>query len=225
VTPEPPKTRSRIDADGVKTAPAAGMRGGLWLILLAAVLVGAAGLLALRLALPASPPEPEPEAAQLAEPGAAVAAAPGAPAAAAPARRTRAVRREAAPPEPLPPGSTQAPRPEPPSLPEIPDDPHGDSAGIGVFPPMGTDPPKVGLLVPEDFELPEGYVRHYQATDDGEQLPAILMFHPDFVWIDQNGNQIPLPPDLIVPPEMAPPGLPPEFIEIPPPLPDEAPVP
>ena len=47
--------------------------------------------------------------------------------------------------------------------------------------------------MPEDFPLPEGYVRHYQATDDGEPLPAILMFHPDFEWLDENGNQIPLP--------------------------------
>ena len=41
--------------------------------------------------------------------------------------------------------------------------------------------------MPDDFELPEGYVRHYQTTDDGEQLPAILMFHPDYQFVDENG--------------------------------------
>jgi hypothetical protein len=136
------------------------------------------------------------------------------------ARRVRPVRRQPAPPPPLPPASTEAPRAEPPSLPEISDEAGGGGSGIAVFPPPGTDPPKVGLLVPEDFPLPEGYVRHYQSTDDGEPLPAILMFHPDFVWLDENGNQIPLPENLVVPPEMAPPGMPKVPIEIPPPLPD-----
>jgi hypothetical protein len=41
-------------------------------------------------------------------------------------------------------------------------------SGIALFPPPGTKPIKQGVLVPEDFELPPGYVRHYQATDDGE---------------------------------------------------------
>ena len=42
------------------------------------------------------------------------------------------------------------------------------------------------------FELPEGYVRHYQSTDDGEQLPAILMFHPDYEFVDEQGQVVPL---------------------------------
>jgi hypothetical protein len=98
----------------------------------------------------------------------------------------------------------------------------GGPSGIGVFPPPGTDPPKAGIVVPEDFELPEGYVRHYQATDDGELLPPILMFHPDYEFFDPNGQPIELPPDLIVPPELAPPGLENEpLLELPPPAPDE----
>jgi hypothetical protein len=93
-------------------------------------------------------------------------------------------------------------------LPAFPDEPSDGPSGIALFPPLGTDPPKTGIVVPEDFELPEGYVRHYQATDDGESLPAILMFHPDYEWRDENGDVMPLPPDLIVPPELAPPGMP-----------------
>ena len=69
--------------------------------------------------------------------------------------------------------------------------------------------------MPDDFELPEGYVRHYQATDDGESLPAILMFHPDYEWLDENGDAIALPEDRIVPPELAPPGMPIEMLELP----------
>ena len=41
--------------------------------------------------------------------------------------------------------------------------------GIALFPPLGTDPIKRGIVVPEGFELPPGYVRHYQTTDDGER--------------------------------------------------------
>jgi hypothetical protein len=80
---------------------------------------------------------------------------------------------------------------------------------------MGSDPPKRGILVPEDFELPEGYVRHFQATDDGAALPAILMFHPDYEWIGEDGVAVPLPEDLVVPPELAPPGMPIQMLELP----------
>ncbi|MBI1815448.1 MAG: hypothetical protein HYR72_10750 [Deltaproteobacteria bacterium] len=87
--------------------------------------------------------------------------------------------------------------------------------GIAVFPPPGTKPIKRGILVPEDFELPPGYVRHYQATDDGERVPAILMFHPDYQPVDERGAPIKLPADRVVPPEMAPPGLPIQMLEVP----------
>jgi len=91
----------------------------------------------------------------------------------------------------------------------------GEKEGIAAFNPPGTNPPKSGIIVPEDFELPEGYVRHYQATDDGQRLDAILMFSPDYEFVDPSGHPISLPEDLIVPPELAPPGLPIRMLEIP----------
>ncbi|MBI3782778.1 MAG: hypothetical protein HY270_05180 [Deltaproteobacteria bacterium] len=86
-------------------------------------------------------------------------------------------------------------------------DENSDQAGIGVFPPPGTKPIKRGIVVPDNFELPPGYVRHYQATDDGKQLAPILMFHPDYKPLDENGQPLPLPDDRVVPAEMAPPGM------------------
>jgi hypothetical protein len=79
--------------------------------------------------------------------------------------------------------------------------------GMMLFPAPGTDPIKKGIIVPEDFELPPGYVRHYQVTDDGERLPAILMFSPDHPPLDASGQPMKVPENRIVPPEMAPPGL------------------
>jgi hypothetical protein len=87
--------------------------------------------------------------------------------------------------------------------------------GIAAFPPPGTDPPKSGVIVPDGVELPEGYVRHYQTTDDGQSLPPILMFHPDYTFTDEQGNPIAIPPDRIVPPELVPPGIPVERLAIP----------
>lgn len=210
MTGEPRKTRARIDPDGVKIVEVAGVRKGVWLLVLALLIVGVAGLLALRLALrddaQASP-----------EVDVALAAAPSAPdpapAAAVAPRRVHPVRRASAP-APAP-AAVEAPAPAPAELPAFPEEPSDAPSGIAVFPPLGTDPPKRGILVPEDFELPEGYVRHHQATDDGESLPAILMFHPDYQWLDENGVAIALPEDLIVPPELAPPGLPIQLLEIP----------
>jgi hypothetical protein len=91
----------------------------------------------------------------------------------------------------------------------------GAPSGVALFPPPGTKPIKRGLVVPDDFELPPGYVRHYQATDDGERVPAILMFHPDYHPVDEHGDPIPLPADRVVPAEMAPPGMPIEMLELP----------
>lgn len=93
----------------------------------------------------------------------------------------------------------------------------GETGGIAAFNPPGTSPPLRGLAVPEDFVLPQGYVRHHQVTDAGEPLEAILMFSPDYVFRDAAGNPMPIPEDRVVPPEMAPPGLPIRQIEIPPP--------
>lgn len=90
-----------------------------------------------------------------------------------------------------------------------------EQSGIALFPPPGTDPIKAGIVVPDDFELPAGFVRHYQATDNGKQLPAILMFHPDYQPVDESGEKIALPEDRIVPAEMAPPGLPHQMLDVP----------
>ena len=93
----------------------------------------------------------------------------------------------------------------------------GIRTGIGAFNPPGTSPPLEGLAVPEDFELPEGYVRHYQSTDEGVAIEPILMFAPDFTLRDASGRPIALPDNRVVPPELAPPGLPPRRVRIPPP--------
>jgi hypothetical protein len=163
-----------------------------------------------------SAPEPQPP------PGAAVAepedtraaASDAAPAARAPDEpASPPTRAEPAGREP-PPEAEAAPGEEsPPMLP----------SGIGLFPPPGTDPIKVGIVVPDDFELPEGYLRHYQVTDDGQELEPILLFHPDYELLDDAGKPVPLPPDRVVPPELAPPGMPIRMVEVPEPLPEDTP--
>jgi hypothetical protein len=91
----------------------------------------------------------------------------------------------------------------------------GVNEGIAAFPPPGTDPPKPGIVVPDDYVLPEGYVRYHQVTDDGRALPPVLMFSPDYEFLDDAGKPITLPPNGIVPPEMAPPDLPIRILEVP----------
>ncbi len=91
----------------------------------------------------------------------------------------------------------------------------GVKSGLGAFSPPGTRPPLVGLAVPEDFVLPEGYVRHHQATDDGQRIEAILMFAPGRELLDAANRPIEIPKDRVVPPELAPPGLPIRRIVIP----------
>lgn len=91
----------------------------------------------------------------------------------------------------------------------------GINSGLGAFSPPGTRPPLVGLAVPENFVLPDGYVRHHQATDDGQRIEAILMFAPDRQFFDAAGRPIDIPKDRVVPPELAPPGLPIRRITIP----------
>jgi hypothetical protein len=92
----------------------------------------------------------------------------------------------------------------------------GIRTGIGAFNPPGTSPPLEGLAVPEDYELPEGYVRHHQSTDDGVAIEPILMFAPDFTLYDASGRPIAMPGNRVVPPELAPPGLPIRRVRIPP---------
>jgi len=91
----------------------------------------------------------------------------------------------------------------------------GVHTGLGAFNPPGTRPPLVGLAVPEDFVLPEGYVRHYQATDDGQRIEPILMFAPDHAFLDAAHRPIAIPEDRVVPPELAPPGMPIRRIVVP----------
>jgi hypothetical protein len=91
----------------------------------------------------------------------------------------------------------------------------GVHTGLGAFSPPGTRPPLVGLAVPEDFVLPEGYVRHHQATDDGQRIEAILMYAPDRAVFDAAGQPIAMPKDRVVPPELAPAGLPIRRVVIP----------
>lgn len=91
----------------------------------------------------------------------------------------------------------------------------GVRTGLAAFNPPGTRPPLIGLAVPENFELPPGYVRHHQATDDGQRIEPILMFAPDTPTLVINGRTVTVPPDRVVTPELAPPGLPIRRIVIP----------
>ncbi len=84
----------------------------------------------------------------------------------------------------------------------------GVYGGLAAFSPPGTRPPLIGLAVPEDFVLPQGYVRHHQATDDGQRIEAILMFAPDRIFLDAANKPIVMPKDRVVPPEYAPAGMP-----------------
>lgn len=101
---------------------------------------------------------------------------------------------------------------------------HGVTGGLAAFLPPGTRPPLVGLAVPEDFPLPPGYVRHHQATDDGQRIEAVLMFAPDVAVVaDATGRTFAVPEDRVVPPEAAPAGLPIRRIVVPPPAEPGAP--
>lgn len=88
--------------------------------------------------------------------------------------------------------------------------------GIGAFNPPGTSPPLEGLEVPDDYRLPDGYVRHFQSTDDGQSIRPILMYSPDYEFFDANGNPVQIPEDRVVREEDAPPGFPIRPVVIPP---------
>lgn len=206
--------KRRRRADGVTIAPAPGSRKALVALLGAAVLAG----LAILVLVWGTRPEPEPSRA-----AAVLAQADDVPAAA-PAQPTRHKPRA----HPVPtrvPGAAPAPEPEvAPGADEAKKPEEGEPAaeapgfvpsGIGLFPPRGTDPIKVGIIVPEGFELPEGYLRHYQVTDDGQDLPPILMFHPDYDWVDETGQHVDVSQDRVVPPELVPEGMPIEYLEPP----------
>lgn len=91
----------------------------------------------------------------------------------------------------------------------------GIRTGLGAFNPPGTRPPLIGLAVPEAFELPPGYLRHHQATDDGQRIEAILMFDPDHPPPVAAGRSLATPAERVVPAELAPPGLPIRLITLP----------
>jgi hypothetical protein len=91
----------------------------------------------------------------------------------------------------------------------------GETGGLAAFPPPGTRPPETGVVVPKDYQLPEGFARHYQTTDDGRQLEPILTLAPGYELVDENGNPIALGRERIVPPELAPPDLPVRMLEVP----------
>ena len=132
-------------------------------------------------------------------------------------------------PAPSPPPSRPAPKaaPRPQSAPAQPSEPapqeesvaqeaapSGPAEGINLYRP-GTSPLKQGIIVPENFELPPGFVRHYQSTDNGEGIKPILMFHPDYKPVDSKGTPVELPSNRVVPPELAPQGMPIEILELP----------
>ncbi len=96
----------------------------------------------------------------------------------------------------------------------------GETAGLAAFPPPGISPPRSGVVVPDDYDLPEGFARHYQTTDDGRRLDPVLIVAPGYEIVDEIGDPVPLP-DRVVPPEFAPLDLPLEMLEIPP-VPDLA---
>jgi hypothetical protein len=97
----------------------------------------------------------------------------------------------------------------------------GVSSGLAAFNAPGTRPPLVGIAVSEDFELPPGYVRHHQFTDDGQRIEPILMFAPDHPLVagaaQAAGSAEMRPQDRVVPPALVPPGLPVRHIVVPPP--------
>lgn len=96
----------------------------------------------------------------------------------------------------------------------------GVSGGLAAFNPPGTRPPLIGIAVGEDFELPPGYVRHHQVTDDGRRIEPILMFAPDHPLVvaanrASAGGEA-RPQDRVVPVALVPPGLPVRHIVVPP---------
>jgi hypothetical protein len=199
--PQHPAPERRVDKDGVThVAPARSSSGvGLWLV--GGALVFTVLCVALSVWLLSS--DVEVEAPPLVE-----APAPVDPprVAQAPTPRPRPVARPA---QPVAAPGVEEPAP----LPE-PEQPYTGPTGTQLYRP-GTKPMKRGIVVPEDFELPPGFVRHYQSTDDGERVSAILMFHPDYAPTDETGEPIPLPENRVVPEEMAPPGLPIQMLQLP----------
>jgi hypothetical protein len=233
-------TKLRVDADGVRMQTS-GVRPGVWLVVLALALVGAivvfvrpsrrsadestaqvapAGKVALNVSGRAQPKsaamKPQhPQAPAPTQPlRSAVRLVPKA------ASRPAPVAVGAVEPQPVAPAEPEPAAPDEGKAPE--DELGGDQlTGIALFPPPGTKPILRGFVVPDNFEVPEGYVKHYQTTDRGQQLAPILMFHPDYQLVDENGQPIPMPKDRVVPRELLPPGMPDQILEVPKEPPDQ----
>lgn len=214
-TPRPPSTDPVGDGVRVHRREGPGARRGLLYLALAALLVAGVAVWL------SSPPRGPRDARDDAPPPSASDAvadapeSPGEPSAPSPATARRVA--DATGNDPMGDLSDYVPPGQVPTMGEVIERLHaaGVRTGLGAFQPPGTSPPLIGLAVPEDFPLPEGYVRHYQATDDGQRIEPILMFSPDFEFFDADGKPVPIPADRVVPPDMAPPGLPIRRIEIP----------
>jgi len=210
-----------VEKDGIKITQGPGVRKSVWLLALAMALVGLAIFVVIRPALRKLTAAPQTT--DLA------AKAPARRATEAPRKRSQEriptkvpmARLPEAAPAPQPekvtagPQSTLTPDSEAAEQDTAETNEADQPTGLAVFPPPGTKPIKRGIIVPDGVELPPGYVRHYQTTDDGRQLPPILMFHPDYHPVDEDGNPIPLPEDRVVPPGMAPPDIPIQMLEVP----------
>ncbi len=213
---QPPTHERHVDRDGVVRIQKQRTGNGAWMVWLA---LGFTAVCLLLSAWLVSSPGPVPETEEaapvrVAENQAVPSPTPSrsAPKAAPPAARPAAAQQEPTRDAPAR-ASEPAPTQEP-TMAQDPTPPSGSAEGIGLYRP-GTKPIKQGIVVPEDFELPPGYVRHYQATDNGERVKPILMFHPDYKPTDADGKPVELPESRVVPPEMAPPGMPIDILELP----------
>jgi hypothetical protein len=211
------------DRDGVRVSETPGLQRAAWVLALVTLVIGIGTFLVITLIRRGAPEPPvDVEATRRPEPTRGIVTeqvAPPFPASApAPGPRPHAVRHEAAPSPTA--GAAPPSEPRPPRDVSAKDaietlNAGGVHTGIAAFPPPGTKPVKRGIVVPDDFALPEGFVRHYQATDDGRQLAPILMLHPDYDLVDARGERVALPDDRVVPPELAPADMPVQILELP----------
>ena len=217
MTSHPRRAGPGVDADGVRTIPEPGMRRLLWLLASALGLVivaTVATILVIRWTAKDAPVEPR---AAHADAGSAPVQAAASPVVAAPHASVtpRPTARLRAPKQPAPEAGAPPPSPVDAKDAILALQAAGEHTGIAAFGVPGTKPIKSGIVVPDEFELPPGYVRHYQVTDDGQQLAPILMFHPDYEFLDEHGAPVAVPADRVVPAEMAPPGLALRMLEVP----------
>ena len=179
-------------------------------LLFGVALVAAMGAIGFWLSKPKPQPPPQPVAVE--PPREVKPAPPAATPQPAPREPIERARRQVLEEHPLPPAEEPAPREV-----LVEQLPQGDGTDIDAYPRPGTKLLRAGIIVPDGYALPPGYLRHYQTTDDGEQLPPILMFHADVKPLGPDGQPVALPEDLVVPRGMAPPGMPVQWFEPPPP--------